>query len=249
MTESEINIIYDKTYKEYLRVQKEYNDNIKKIDDKYSEILNYLKNTDINEFNNQKLYDSKKLSELLEQKTPKGEYQHYIISYFESLISCRNEMICKNKPIMIYSYLFNLTMFIELVLKNLIVTNNEHFKETKDEDYWKRHDIKKIVEVNKENLINIGLNEECYNILNLEINKLCELSLISDIAQSFRYPIAKDFQTGIIKEELLHLDIAQIKTMIENHKQLLFIGLIIKFLTSIDNEKWLINNILIKSYN
>lgn len=249
MTDLEIKSVYDETYEEYLNMENKFKEYVTQIDDKFDEIYNYLYENNLDEFKKQKLTNSEKLSKMLEEKTPKNEYSNYIFSYFETLISCRNEMISRNRAIMIYSYLFNLTMFIELVVKNLIRTNNEHFKKTKEDLYWQKHDIRTIIESNKDNFKAIGLSDNCYGILISEVSKLYELTSITDIQQAFKYPIKKDFSTATIKDELLHLDIEKIKTMVENHKQLLFVCVIIYFLTSIDNNKWVIENIIIPSYN
>lgn len=240
---------YDEAYAEYINKNNSYKKIVNKIDNKHKEIFEYIRSYDIVKFNELKIGNNKSLSELLKEKTPKFEYSNYIISYFETLIASRNYMISKKKPIMIYSYLYNLTMYLELVLKYAVVTNNEHFISSRAEQYWTNHDIKKMLEENKNNFLSLGLNEECYDLLLSEINTLKTMSKIHDIGQSFKYPIAKDFNTGIISEELLNLDFQAIKALVERHKEVLFIGLIIFYLISTDNINWLCNNVLIQSYS
>ena len=248
MKQGKINQIYNQTISKHRKLKEEYNVWIKKIDDKHKEIINLIKEADPTRYRKENLRNSRSLSELLKEKSPRNYYQDYIFSYFETTIACRNDMIINNKPIMIYSYLFTITMFLELVFKNFIVTNNEKFKNSFTKSYWKSHNIKTIIESNKNNLLSLGLNEDCYDLLVSEISILYSFTTIHDIAQAFKYPIDKSFKNGIITDKLMNIDISQIKTMTTNHKKLLFIGLIITFLTFIDNITYLINNTLIPAY-
>ncbi|MEI8086745.1 MAG: hypothetical protein WCG93_11075 [Paludibacter sp.] len=189
------------------------------------------------------------LKSVIESNSIYKEYKNYIFSYFDSCLVVRNEMINKSIPNMKYSYLFLLTHFFELVLKKVVIHQNISFKNNNQEPF-KTHDIFRIISENESEFLNLGLKKQYYDILLQEfktINSYCNQS--KDFQESFKYPLKKDKTTSSITQLLIDLDINDLKNMVESHKVILFIGLLLYNLSNKENTIELIdmaNNLIEK---
>ncbi len=136
-----------------------------------SENLDILIKKSANDSEAIKMYNSLKknqnnytLQSACEKHSASKEYTKYIFSYFESCLVVRNEMINQSKADMKYSYLFLLTHFFELILKKVVVHQNQSFKENTN-DSFSTHDILKIISNNRDNFCRMGLKLEYYEFV------------------------------------------------------------------------------------
>ncbi len=175
------------------------------------------------------------LKSVCEEKSASKEYNNYIFSYFESCIVVRNEMITKSNTVMKYSYLFLLTHFFELVLKKVVIHHNESFKNNFIGTF-STHEILKIISNNEEQFLNLGLKKEYFDLALSEFEKISSFcNQTNDFQQSFKYPLKKDRITSSISDSLINTDINELNRLVESHKKLIFIGLIIYLLSSKEN--------------
>ena len=142
-------------------------------------------------------------------------FNMYISSYLESIISVRNEMIIKNKIKMIFPYLFLLSHYIELVIKNILFQNTDVVIST--------HDLILMFEKNKSYLHKIGLSNKYYDYCLYQLNNIKKYTSNNDFSMCFRFPIDKKFNNLIISNKILKIKKEEIELLIENHKPLIII--------------------------
>lgn len=244
----EIQSFYDSLVSEINILSKEYEDLIEEHDNIYSllqqktnsiisEYDNYIDNIDIKNVLKEVEYYA--LKDVSNKKSASKEYHNYIFSYFESCIVVRNQMITNSNSQMKYSYLFLLTHFFELVLKKVNIHQNESFKSDFNKPF-STHDIINILTSYKEQFINLGLNKNYYDMLLFEFKKISTYcNETNDFQQSFKYPLKKDRITSSITDSLINADIFDLQKLVESHKNILLIGLIIYLLANKENFKYL----------
>lgn len=240
----EIQSFYNTIVLDYNTLENEFKDLIEEHDKLDSLRIKYLNNIDCDSANAAnsnmivnvvKNEDYFTLKSVCEKQSASKEYNNYIFSYFESCIVVRNEMISKSKPILKYSYLFLLTHFFELVLKKVVIHQNESFKNNFN-GAFSTHEILKIISNNEEQFLNLGLYKRYFDLVLCEFEKIglfCNQT--TDFQQSFKYPIKKDRVTSSITNSLINTDINELNCLVESHKKLSFIGLIIYLLSNNEN--------------
>lgn len=142
-------------------------------------------------------------------------FKDYRISYFCSAILTRNEMIKKGDTNLVYSYLFLVSHYIELIIKAVLLNRNEEIKAT--------HNIADIFQKNKEYLLEIGLQSNYFFYCLEQIRKLEKYAKTEDFSMCFRYPLDNNFKKRIITENLINITIDELKQIAEEHKYLMII--------------------------
>ena len=142
-------------------------------------------------------------------------FKTYRISYFYSAILTRNEMIISGDTNLVYSYLFLVSHYIELIIKAVLLNRNEGVKPT--------HNIADIFSKNKEYLLGIGLQSNYFCYCLEQIRKLDKYAKTEDFSMCFRYPIDNDFKEKIITENLINITINELRQIAEEHRYLMII--------------------------
>lgn len=219
---------YEKANEECKKALIEFDDIIDSIctEFKTSKELTSEENEILQNLSNDKLVD------IRNEYNAKSLFKRYVFSYFYACISIRNEMILKDNSILFYSYMFNLTHFLELNIKALGFFNVEEF-DKKEIGHW----ILEMYSKNKEKIINLGVEEKYYNILIELLTNLRNLVNNSDIAMCFKYPVCKDFSTSTITNDIKEISLSKIKEFVEEHKILIYIALDIYMLGETSNFK------------
>ncbi len=196
--------------------------------------------------------NNKKLLSILNQKDYISLFHDYVLCYFDTCIFLRNEMISKKNATLFYSYMFTLVHYLELVIKYLCVSDVQGFLKIEV-----NHNIIKLYESKKEQILSLGLDIKYYEKLIELLNEFRNITKTDDFAMAFKYPVFKDLKTQIISKEIFEIGIDKIKKIADRHKVLLYITLDIYFLgkcsnyrdlieiTKANQEKWekLINDI------
>lgn len=155
-------------------------------------------------------------------KNGKNEYDRYLASYFHTSMLLRNEILKNNNEVVKYSYFFNLLQFVELVLKYPLIYSINNLSLPKKN----KHYILSILQNNKSYYLSL-CNQEQYNFLFEELNKIKKLVNTYDLQQAFRFPNDLSFTKDIIQVKKIDIRLKQLKIIIKEHKTLCYILLII----------------------
>lgn len=217
---------------------------IKKFDDLVNSFYNkHIKNESLSDNERTQLINLHNitLTDTLKEKNKVTLFNDYILSYFYSCILIRNEMIVNKKPILFYSYMFNMVHYLELVIKYLFVSNVTGFSKTNA-----THKLLELYEEKKYEILSLGITEEYYEELIKMLKKIKKMINVDDFAMGFKYPVSKDFSSKIINEKEFKLSDNELISMVNEHKLLLFIVLDIYILGKCSNYNDLIKEIMEK---
>lgn len=144
-----------------------------------------------------------------------SQFKDYRLSYLNSVLLIRNEMINNNEYNLVYSYLFLISHYIELVIKAVLLHKNEGIKST--------HCIKSLFLNNKDYLLKIGLELNYFEYCLEEFEKLKKYTVTEDFSMCFRYPLDRKFDKKIITEDLINISADELNKMVKQHKNLMII--------------------------
>lgn len=219
----------------------EFKNIIKKIDDLVDNFYNkHIKDKSLSDNERKQLVKIHNitLEEISKEKNQVTLFNDYVLSYFHSCILIRNEMIANKKPILFYSYMFNMIHYLELVIKYLYISNVTGFLNTDT-----THKILDLYEEKKDEILALGITENYYEELIKMLKKIKKMINVDDFAMGFKYPVNKDFKTKIINEKEFKLSDNELTSIINEHKLLLFIVLDIYILGICSNYNDLIKDI------
>ena len=97
------------------------------------------------------------------------------------------------------------------------------------------HNILNTFKDNKNNLINLGINNDIYDEFVNLLSVIDDYTTKDDLAVSFKYTLERDFSTPIITNSLINLSAEDIKNNVENEKKILLICKIIKIVAQTSN--------------
>lgn len=144
-----------------------------------------------------------------------SNFKDYRFSYLDSAILTRNAMIKEGDTNLVYSYLFLISHYIELVIKAVLLSKNEGIEAT--------HNIASIFSNNKKYLLEIGLDQKYFDYCLNQVRKLSKYAVTEDFSMCFRYPLDRNFKKKVITNDLLTITIDELKQMVEEHKYLMII--------------------------
>lgn len=176
----------------------------------------------------------KKFINLMNNKTDdqkaKELYNTYLDSYFNACLELRNRMVITENWNLYYPYIFLLLHTIEMTLKYLKVYDVNGFS-----TLIANHNILNTFKDNKNNLINLGINNDIYDEFVNLLSVIDDYTTKDDLAVSFKYTLERDFSTPIITNSLINLSAEDIKNNVENEKKILLICKIIKIVAQTSN--------------
>ncbi len=144
--------------------------------------------------------------------TAKTIFYRYKYGYYEAACAISKELLSSKKKVLFYPYCFLFSHYLELVIKEFIVNDLPGFNDTKI-----NHNLVNLYEQNKQNLINIGLNEKYFHIFIKELKKFQNLVSKEDMSMCYRYPVNISLEKSIIKKSVLVLPFQDIKETLEHH--------------------------------
>ena len=144
-----------------------------------------------------------------------SKFRDYRFSYLGAVILTRNGMIKEENTNLVYSYLFLISHYIELIIKAALLSKNEEIQST--------HNIEKIFTDNREYLLEIGLEQIYFDFTLEQISKLRQYATTADFSMCFRYPLDNKFENGVITNKLTKITIEELQQMVEEHKYLMII--------------------------
>lgn len=197
----------------------------------------YAKNNKIQEEDQRYInyFDKKDIEELDDMILEYNLMFDYLDSYLTAASILADKITKDKKYELKYSYFFNISHSIELIIK---ILKRYNFIEDEEDIINGSHDTYKMFSSLKLEILELGLEETEFNKILNAINEIKSFTHYqNDLSVAFKYPIKKDFKSSSIKKKFFKLPSKELIKIINSHMELIKIIYLLKSLCILKNSK------------